>query len=227
MPLPVYPAALPARKSGVRPDERPRPILPSHAAEKVAGCNVPTVSGREINLLGPQPEDINFYDIAEALAKQARFNGHTPNTCYSVAQHCVLVADALPPAHRLAGLLHDAQEAYMGDITRPVKEAMKALKCDYGLRRVADLLDEAIFAAAGLTWPPPIATMDAVHDMDRRVLATELRDLMASQFGLARGSYSPLPVRIKPQPWPKAAEEWLDRFYRYRTEIKPTAAGAL
>lgn len=226
MPFPVRPP-LPDRKSGVRPDERPRPILPNHAAEKVAGCNVPTVSGREVNLLGPQPEDINWYDIAEALAKQARFNGHTPNACYSVAQHCVLVADALPPAHRLAGLLHDAQEAYMGDITRPVKEAMKALKCDYGLRRIADLLDEAIFAAAGLTWPPSIATMDAVHAMDRRLLATELRDVMAPEFGATPSAFVPLPIRIKPWSWPKAAEQWLDRFYRYRSEINPTVAGAL
>jgi hypothetical protein len=72
-----------------------------------------------------KPEMVNAVDIAHSLAMQCRFNGHV-SAFYSVAEHCCHVHDFLLAIdeHRwlaLAGLLHDAAEAYMGDVVLPAK----------------------------------------------------------------------------------------------------------
>ena len=77
-------------------------------------------TGTYIDPLNPQLEDIHIEDIAHGLSMQCRFGGHT-KVFYSVAQHCVEVAMQLPDELRLAALLHDASEAYLLDIPRPVK----------------------------------------------------------------------------------------------------------
>src|ERR1051326_5301684 len=79
-----------------------------------------TFSGRWINPLNPRPEDIDIVDIAHALSNQCRFTGHT-RFFYSVAQHSCLVSDECANPHKLGGLLHDASEAYLSDIARPIK----------------------------------------------------------------------------------------------------------
>jgi len=84
-----------------------------------------TSTGRRVSVLNPKPEEIFIEDIAAAIAKQCRFNGHC-KSFYSVAQHCVegaWIAEDYYKDNKLAKefLLHDATEAYVGDIIRPVK----------------------------------------------------------------------------------------------------------
>lgn len=89
-----------------------------------------TASGREVNLLDPQPSAIYLGDIAHALSHQCRFNGHVRRG-YSVAEHSVLVSRLIEHHHphnrqlQLAGLMHDAAEAYLGDMISPVKFALR------------------------------------------------------------------------------------------------------
>jgi len=85
-------------------------------------CIITTISGRKVDLLDPQPEVINIGDIAWSLSKQARFNGHT-SRLYSVAEHCFYgaLSNAENAAISLAFLLHDASEAYLGDLIGPLK----------------------------------------------------------------------------------------------------------
>ena len=89
---------------------------------------IATYTGRMMDPLTPDPSEIDVRDIAHALSFLCRANGHFP-TFYSVAQHslaCCAEAKALGLSKRiqLACLLHDASEAYLSDVTRPVKAAM-------------------------------------------------------------------------------------------------------
>jgi 5'-deoxynucleotidase YfbR-like HD superfamily hydrolase len=90
--------------------------------------HVLTRSGMLVPLNQPTAEHIRLGDIAHALARIPRFNGHTIEP-WSVADHSRLVARLLPddvgPTLRLAALLHDGHEAYLGDITSPVAEALR------------------------------------------------------------------------------------------------------
>ena len=124
--------------------------------------HVHTVSGGTILLLNPDPKDVHFEDIAHGLSNLCRFTGQT-NRFYSVAQHSLLVSHLIPSRTefgisrgekdhakvRLLALLHDAQEAYVGDMVSPVKSQIdgrykqmeedlqsavrKKLHSDYGL----------------------------------------------------------------------------------------------
>lgn len=79
-----------------------------------------TASGRRIDLERLRGEDIDIHDIARGLSHCCRFAGQLPHF-YSVAQHSVLVSQLVDPRVRLAALLHDASEAYMGDLSRNLK----------------------------------------------------------------------------------------------------------
>ena len=79
-----------------------------------------TYTGRKFYPLDPSPQDIDILDIAHALSNACRFSGHT-REFYSVAQHSYLVAFTAGREHALYGLLHDASEAYLCDISTPVK----------------------------------------------------------------------------------------------------------
>src|ERR1039457_6405429 len=79
-----------------------------------------TFSGLRFWPLAPNPDDILIADIAHALAHQCRFGGHAWKF-YSVAKHSVHVSQLCPPEHALWGLLHDASEAYLVDLPRPLK----------------------------------------------------------------------------------------------------------
>jgi len=79
------------------------------------------LSGRKVDYLNPK--NIHLEDVALGLSAQPRFAGQTLYP-YSVAQHCLLVHRLYPSIY---SLLHDAQEAFLGDITTPAKEAMRAL----------------------------------------------------------------------------------------------------
>jgi hypothetical protein len=80
-------------------------------------------SGHRVNFGNPQVDDIRIEDIAHSLAHLCRFGGHTKEF-YSVAQHSIRVAHAVPKHLMLEGLLHDATEAYVGDMIRPLKRQL-------------------------------------------------------------------------------------------------------
>ncbi len=90
-----------------------------------------TASGTYVNILDPDPATIDIRDIAHALSSIHRYTGHTCAP-YTVAEHSLRVSGFLrargyTPASQLAGLLHDASEAYLGDVVSP----LKALLPDY------------------------------------------------------------------------------------------------
>lgn len=93
--------------------------------------SIATFSGGRFWPLDPKPEDVVLEDIAHALSNKCRYTGHT-SRFYSVAEHSVRIAqrlkylsvDADPETQArqvLAGLFHDANEAYLPDVSSPVK----------------------------------------------------------------------------------------------------------
>lgn len=127
-------------------------------------ASITTWSRRRVEPMALTPADIRIEDIAHALARQCRYNGHTGGHL-SVARHSLWVSDALReygPRMMLSGLLHDAAEAFLGDVPRPLKQSPA-----FAAFRVADeRADRVICEAFGLPHPLP----DVVHEADRRVL---------------------------------------------------------
>lgn len=126
-----------------------------------------TVSGRHVDPLHLRVEDVSWIDIGHALAMLNRWNGHTSHP-WSVAQHSIVVASIVEPEHTLWALLHDASEAYLTDVPRPLKRTGMF----EGYRDAEDAAMAVILQAAGL----PIGPMpDAVREADDAVLVAEAR----------------------------------------------------
>ncbi|MFN3827814.1 MAG: phosphohydrolase [Micavibrio sp.] len=188
------------------------------------GAWAESVSGRIMNVLDPSPDLISITDIAEGLAKQCRYNGQIP-VFYSVAQHCTVVADLLPRRLAIYGLLHDAHEAYLGDLITPVKMAVSARVGWNVWKKIEEPLDKAIFEAFGLSWPLSETDQDILAHADRVALATEVRDLKPQSYRNNRKYWQSLPdpadFMIRPAPWPKAASLYIKKFIRLAEEFCP------
>lgn len=150
-----------------------------------------TWSGGKFYYLTPKPEEVLIGDIAHALSLQCRFNGHTDEH-YSVAEHSVLVSDMVmndTKSHKsaLAGLLHDAAEAYIGDVVSPLKSMLAEYK------EIEDRVERCIARAFNLPfpWPPE------VHTADKAILKREFASV--APFAEPEHAYATLS--------PKAAEE--------------------
>lgn len=172
--------------------------------------------------LDPKPEDVDIIDIAHALSLVCRFTGHV-REFYSVAQHSLLVssraanlAKTREDAIRLArwGLLHDASEAYLADVARPVKRtpAMAAY------REAEKRLQAVICQRFGL----PVEEPPEVKQADLEVLYTEARDLFEGVHPAWEWQAEPLGFTILPLE-PKAAR---DAFHIRFARLFPEAYGA-
>lgn len=199
-----------------------------------------TASGRAFDLMNPDWRQVDFaVDVPEALARIARFTGHVRAGPYSVAQHCVIGADAVFRETRdrqaaAAFLLHDAHEAYLGDKATPIAEAeaQTAEMLSPGAGRIVRemqrlmkrRIDVAIYAAAGLGNDGcPERYRRLVHEYDLRMLATERRHLL----GPSPQPWHPFVEHVEPLrmvgkltvwPWTKAADEFRERLRRYLPE---------
>ena len=104
-------------------------------------------SGRLLDLTNPEPDQIEIDDIAHGLAHTCRYAGQCDGF-YSVAEHSVLVSYTARSA-KLAALLHDAAEAFIGDLPRPLKLLIPQYKI------IEMQLERAVFRRFGVAWPPP------------------------------------------------------------------------
>jgi hypothetical protein len=135
------------------------------------GPYIQTLSGRRVNPLDAAPEDIEVSDIARALANTCRFGGHS-KAFYSVAQHSVIVCELLEargatPDELMAALLHDAAEAYLGDLPHPLKH-----RSELGAAFMA--AEQRLEAVIVERFALPDASA-RIKPLDRALLATERR----------------------------------------------------
>jgi 5'-nucleotidase len=147
-------------------------------APPAPGPYLQTVSGRFVNPFDPDPDQLDIADIARALANVCRFGGHC-RSFYSVAQHSVIVSELVEERGGdvedvFAALMHDATEAYLGDMPHPIKhrsplgEAFKAAE---------DHLEEVIRARFAIKPDVP-----EIKRADRALLATERRAFSAENW---------------------------------------------
>ena len=162
---------------------------------------IATYTGEIFKPLEPDPARIHIEDIAHALANSCRFTGHV-SKFYSTAQHSYYVSCLVPEELALTGLLHDASEAYLSDISRPVKHAPGF---DF-YKKFEHKLEEAVAIRFSLPFPFP----PEIKAADRIMLRTEQRDLMPMIFREEGEDYLDEPII----PWtPDESEErFLERF---------------
>ena len=127
-----------------------------------------TYTGRKFWPLDPKPEDIDIRDIAHALSMQCRFGGHAKRF-YSVAQHSLFVSFRVPVYDKLWALLHDAAEAYLVDVPRPVKHQPEMQP----YRDAEAAIMRCVCQAFGLPFEEPASVKEA----DRRMVLTEAREI--------------------------------------------------
>jgi uncharacterized protein len=138
--------------------------------EQRYGDWIQTYTGGVFWPLDPRPEEVRIEDIAGALAKTCRYNGHTL-LFYSVAEHCVLLSRAVEPQYAAWALLHDAAEAYLSDVPSPVKRFLP------GFREFEDRIMDAVTTRFQLPPHKPIA----VRQADFAILNDEKNALMARE----------------------------------------------
>lgn len=170
---------------------------------------IETRTGKRVSVENPQPEQFDIKDIGYALANTCRFNGHCAGF-YSVAEHSVAVALRLPAELRLAGLLHDATEAYLGDIPSPIKQYLP----DY--RRLEASFEAALSEKFGLTdvdWKAvKAADIDALYTEAHFLIASEGRDWTFFQGPVKHSvRYDLAPMCLPPQ---EAYKLFMGLFYK-------------
>ncbi len=147
----------------------------------------------------PDPDSIVVEDIAHGLANTCRWNGHTQKF-FSVAQHCCMMYDLAPffSSNKLNYLLHDAEEAYWGDIIKPLKNIIQ--KKNPEIIELMTVWRHVIYKKFGCPYPPK-----DIKSLDSTMLIWEFENIIKSVIKAKDVDFW-LPE--------KAKTEWLDRFYK-------------
>jgi len=158
---------------------------------------IQTYTGNQFWPLDPKPEHIFIEDIAHALSNICRFTGHC-DYFYSVAEHSIIVSNHVPGGFALWGLLHDAAEAYIGDMSRPLKSMLPQFK------KIESRIMEAVIEKFHLE---PINEPQIVKDIDSGILATESFAIMKRHPQVWTLPYPPIEHEFSLYP-PNEAELW-------------------
>ena len=175
------------------------------------GSWIETASGKQMWPLEPRPEDVCIEDIAHALSLLCRYNGHC-RFFYSVGQHSINCAKhALRQEHSyrvaLLALLHDAAEAYVSDLARPIKPFVKGFGfIEYNLQQV-------IYEALKIK-PPNPEEEKVIKQIDGVLLVTEAPVLMHfNGWGdWVKGFEADKDIKIEPKPTEDIRQLFVDTF---------------
>ena len=187
---------------------------------------IQSFSGKAFNIFVPRITDVDIIDIAHALSHICRYGGHC-RIFYCVAQHCVegsrLLDDGTDEGRELAKqfLLHDSAEAYIGDMTRPMKRTPEMKM----FRDVEENIERLIAKRFGLSYPYD----PRVKQMDNALLGAEYQAVMRGKLvrkkakeGTLRDWQFPEPpadVKIKPMTSYAAKRAYLRQFRKLFEEV--------
>ena len=179
---------------------------------------IETLSGIAFDLDNPTSAMVNFDDVATSLSRQCRYNGHCSNF-YSIAEHsihCTDMAklDGCNKYIQLLTLIHDAHEAFIGDIVRPIKVVLGEQ-----IKLIEERIDEVLYVKLGIK-PPSNKIRQIVKSYDDSLLTTEASTMMASG---GKDWYLSKPVdhRVIFHFWQpaEAKEQFILRFSALRTGV--------
>lgn len=168
--------------------------------------HIGTPSGKLVSPTNLRACDVTLHDIAWNLSRTNRYNGATQGEPYSVAEHsllCSYAVDQSDPALCMAALMHDAQEAYLGDMISPLKDSFKAY------REIEACVAIQIGAALGYHSTYRFKDIELV---DRAMLRKEIQELTL----FPKHTYEDLPVMDLPEikciDWKQAYNQFMNRF---------------
>ena len=168
---------------------------------------------RAFSLTRPSVEHVNIEDVAHALSQICRFNGHT-RVPYSVAEHCVRCSEIVEPIFALDALLHDAAEAYFGDLSSPLKREL-----GLAWTEIEERVERVIAEKFGVLYPHPRTVIKA----DQQMLAIECRDLLGTPLDCwiqnpATDNAGGVSILV---PWPAdfARHQFLQRYLELTSEL--------
>ena len=178
-------------------------------APPAPGPYLQTVSGRWVNPFDPDPEQLDAHDIARALGNQCRFGGHC-RVFYSVAQHSVIVSELVESRggdaeDSFAALMHDATEAYLGDMPHPLKHRSPL---GAAFREAEAQLEQALRDRFRIR-----AGVPEIKRADRALLATERRAFSAETWHWPElEGVEPLDLELEAWAPDEAAEAFARRY---------------
>jgi 5'-nucleotidase len=170
------------------------------------GPSIMLQSGAWFDFSAPASSNFTIEDVAHGLANICRYAGQC-RRFYSVAEHSILVSE-VAEGYELEALLHDAAEAFMGDITRPLKQMIPKYK------DIENSLEAAILNKFGLRFPLP----PAVKEADFRVLAAEQSQIMppGTDDWVRKENIVPAAIVVRHLRPEHAKRAFLDRYERLR-----------
>ena len=178
-------------------------------APPAPGPYLQTVSGRWVNPFDPDPDQLDAGDIARALANQCRFGGHS-RVFYSVAQHSVIVSELVEQRGGdaddvFAALMHDASEAYLGDMPHPIKHRSSL---GAAFKAAEDHLERALRNRFRIK-----ADVPEIKRADRALLATERLAFSAEDWHWPElEGIEPLDLELTAWPPDEAAAMFAQRY---------------
>lgn len=188
---------------------------------------IQTMTRSEVSFLGTDPRDIRLEDIIHALPRIPRFTAHAVGPWpWTVADHlllCLELAQKVCPTDRklhASVLVHDFHEAYIGDISNPLKRTISIVAGKDVLKEIEGYLDAAIHEAIGFTPEPDHA--DVVHEIDMLALSIETDQLMGGPSGYWEG----LPAvpsdapKLVCRPWHAVQSSFHDAVHRTLTAAR-------
>jgi hypothetical protein len=179
--------------------------------DRATRSGIMTVEGTFFDYDDLENNRYSIYSIAVSLSNTCRYVGQLEDF-YSVAQHSVMVSHIVPPDQALAGLLHDAPEAFLHDVNKPLKRRVEMIAYEALYQRVEWHMFKKFKVPSMLT--------PEIHHADAVMLVTERRDLRAAPVPV-NSAIRPLPDKLVPLAPKPARDLFLARYLELTADWKP------